>query len=144
MRKLAVLGALALTACHDYFPTSQVPNATGESVRAVLTSEGTVRMAPLVGPHVEAISGRVASADDSAVVLKVNGIWVRGGQMNQWTGEAVPVPRSAVESWQREKIAPTRTALFAGGLAAAVVILNSAFRGGGAIGTTTNSGGPAQ
>lgn len=94
----AILIVLAATSCYRLTPVEGGAPERGLEVRLALTDEGAVRMAPLIGPRIAAIDGRVLEAVDTAYVLGVTAVVGQGGRSMAWSNERLTVPRSAVSS----------------------------------------------
>ena len=94
----AILIVLATTSCYRLTPVEGGAPARGLEVRLSLSDEGSVRMAPLIGPRIAAIDGRVLDMADTAYVLGVTAVVAQGGRSMTWSNERLTVPRSAVSS----------------------------------------------
>ena len=109
-RQLAVASLLAVaSACYRFTPVEGGTPATGTEVRLELTDEGSLRMAPLIGPRISAIDGRVLDPGDTAIVLAVESVVASGGRTMAWSQERLPVPRSAVASVRTRTLDRKRT-----------------------------------
>jgi hypothetical protein len=87
----AILILLAATGCYRLTPVEGGAPARGLEVQLSLSDEGSVRMAPQIGPRIEAIDGRVLETADTAYVVAVTAVVA-------WSNERLTVPRSAVSS----------------------------------------------
>lgn len=97
--KVGVLAAaLALTGCYRFTPVDGGVPGTDTDVRLDLTDEGSVRLAPLIGPRIAAIDGRVLEPNDSALVVAVHAVVTQAGRGMTWSQERLSVPRGAVAS----------------------------------------------
>ena len=94
----AILIVLAATSCYRLTPVEGGAPARGLEVRLSLSDEGSVRMAPLIGPRIAAIDGRVLEMVDTAYVLGVTAVVTQAGRSMAWSNERLTVPRSAVSS----------------------------------------------
>jgi hypothetical protein len=94
----AILILLAATGCYRLTPVEGGAPARGLEVRLSLSDEGSVRMAPQIGPRIEAIDGRVLESADTAYVVAVTAVVAQGGRSMSWSNERLTVPRSAVSS----------------------------------------------
>ena len=136
--------ACALSACAAYRPIAlrEAPGA-GE-VRVRLTELGSAELSAVVGPSTVALDGRVREAGDTVVVGLVQTV-TRDGALVTWRGEAVRVPAAWVAGVERRASSRGRTALLAGGIAAAVVALGAGFGGNGtALGAPRTGTGPGR
>ena len=96
-RALAVLVLAATSAaCYRLTPLEGPTPEPGRVVRVDLTDAGSVRLAPFIGPRVEAIEGRAERTTDSSYVLLVTATTARGGMSTSWSNERLDVPLSAV------------------------------------------------
>ena len=95
---ISVLFALISSACYSYTPIEGAVPSSGQEVRLELSDEGSVRMAPLIGPRISAIDGRALESNDTVFVLAVQGVVAQGGRTMQWSQERLSVPRTAVGS----------------------------------------------
>jgi hypothetical protein len=94
----AILVLLVSTSCYRLTPVEGGAPERGLEVRLSLSDEGSVRMAPLIGPRIAAIDGRVLEAVDTAYVLAVTAVVAQGGRSMAWSNERLTVPRSGVSS----------------------------------------------
>ena len=104
--------ALVLSAaggCYRLTPVEGGAPDPGLEVRLSLSDEGSVRMAPLVGPRITAIDGRVLEAGDTAFVLAVSAVVGQGGRSMAWSNERLTVPRTAVPSVQTRTLDRKKT-----------------------------------
>jgi hypothetical protein len=109
-RPLALGGLLAFaSACYRLTPVEGGAAPTGTEVRLELTDEGSLRMAPMIGPRISAIDGRVLDPGDTAIVLAVESVVARGGRTMPWSQERLSVPRNAVGSVRTRTLDRKRT-----------------------------------
>ena len=94
----SLLILLAATSCYRLTPVEGGAPEQGLEVRLALSDEGSVRMAPLIGPRIAAIDGRVLEAVDTAYVLGVTAVVAQSGRSMNWSNERLTVPRNAVSS----------------------------------------------
>ncbi|HEX7123556.1 MAG TPA: hypothetical protein VF178_14360 [Gemmatimonadaceae bacterium] len=132
-RRLAgpALVALALpvvSGCYRLTPidTSASPDE-GTEVRIDLTDEGSVRLAPLVGPRIEAIDGRAIGTTDTSMVLAVTEAVTRTGYAVPWNGERLEVPRTAIGRLHARQLDRGRTWLVSGASVAGIILLSQIF-----------------
>src|SRR5512147_1793889 len=95
---------LASTACYRYAPIQGVPTDAGQSVRLRLTDQGSITLAPLVGPTIVALDGTLVATKDTAMTLSVTNAIARNGVETTWTGERVDVPRAFINSLQARSL----------------------------------------
>lgn len=124
---ITTLVALTLSACYKLTPIEGGMPAPGTEVRLKLSDEGSVRLAPLIGPRIGAIDGLARSSTDTALVLAVQAVVSQGGRSMPWSLEQLAVPRTAVSSVQGRTLDRTRSWLVAGLGVAAVIGIGEAF-----------------
>ena len=108
--KLAGACAIVLAAgCYEYVPPPEGRPATGRDVRVQLTDAGTAAVAPVVGPRVVAVDGRLTAISDSALTLAATGTTKENGVEDLWRGEQVIVPRAYVASVAQRAFSRRRT-----------------------------------
>ena len=93
-----VLLLVVASSCYRFTPIEGGAPAPGQEVRLSLSDEGSVRMAPLIGPRIEAIDGRIVRTTDTSLVIAVEAAVTQGGRSMAWSMEQLTVPRSAVSS----------------------------------------------
>lgn len=101
--------ALSLGACYRLTPVEGGSPPGGTEVRIELTDEGSVRLAPMIGPQITAIDGRALETGDTAIVVSVESVVSRGGRSMNWSQERLAVPRSAVSSVRTRTLDRKRT-----------------------------------
>jgi hypothetical protein len=89
---------LVASSCYRLAPIEGASPTAGQEVRLSLSDEGSVRLAPLIGPRIEAIDGRTVQATDTAFVVAVEAVVTQAGRSMAWSMERLTVPRSAVSS----------------------------------------------
>ena len=146
IRSVAVVTWLAAGAsgCYRLTPIEGSTPAPGKEVRLSLSDEGSVRLAPLIGPRISAIDGRALESSDSALVVAVEAVVARGGRSMSWSQERLSVPRNAVSSIRTRTFDRKRTWIVAGLGVVGVVVLGDAFWMGtgfdGLLGRGNNGG----
>lgn len=111
--RVAVLVA-AFANCYRFTPIEGASPERGLDVRLALSDAGSVSLAPLIGPRIEAIDGRVLEPGDTAIVLAVQAVVAQGGRSMAWSQERLTVPRAAVSSVRTRTLDRKRTWLVAG------------------------------
>ena len=112
MRFSTALGLLILVpavGCYRLTPVEGGAPEHGLEVRLSLSDEGSVRLAPLIGPRISAIDGRVLETGDTAFVLAVSAVVAQGGRSMAWSNERLTVPRAAVPSVQTRTLDRRKT-----------------------------------
>jgi hypothetical protein len=127
---LLTLLAFQALACYGYYPP-QTTNLTQHEVRLVLTDSGSVIMSPKIGQGTEAMDGTLLSETGGVYRLGVVQVVRRDGQFTEWKGEPVDVAAPLVATVEEKRFSRTRTAVFVGASAIALVALKAAFNGPG-------------
>lgn len=127
--RLAATGLLVVAAagCYRLTPIDGASPAAGMEVRVSLTDEGSVRLAPLIGPRIAAVEGSVIAGTDTAIVLAVRSVVGQGGRTMNWSQERLAIPRSAVSSIRTRKLDRKRTWFAAGLTVVGALALGEAF-----------------
>jgi hypothetical protein len=95
---VVIWSAAGASGCYRLTPIEGPTPAPGREVRLSLSDEGSVRLAPLIGPRISAIDGRAMESSDTALVVAVEAVVARGGRSMPWSQERLSVPRSAVSA----------------------------------------------
>jgi len=111
--RVAVVLALS-SSCYRFTPIEGSAPEAGREVRLALSDEGSVRMAPLIGPRIDAIDGKVMETSDTALVVGVQAVVAQGGRSMAWNMERLTVPRSAVSSVHSRTLDRKKTWIVAG------------------------------
>ena len=117
-----VLALTLFSGCYRYVPASSGDLVVGVAYRGHLTSEGSQRVAPLVGENVARFDGRIVTVSDTAYVVAMSATLKRTDvRPTVWTGEQLVIPRSAVSRFELRELDRPRTlraaALYAAGIA---------------------------
>lgn len=118
--------------CYTYLPQSSTAGP-GADVRVTLTDAGSLAIAPLVGPRIASLDGRVDRVDSDSLVLRVRKSTTMAGAENGWAGERLSIPATAVSNVFQKRLSTTRTAIAAAvgvGLLAAAFIAGNSSNGG--------------
>ncbi|HEY5545701.1 MAG TPA: hypothetical protein VIK50_06565 [Gemmatimonadaceae bacterium] len=127
--------------CYRLTPIEGATPDTGSEVRLSLSDEGSVRMAPLIGPRISAIDGRSMEATDTALVVAVQAVVAQGGRSMPWSMERLTVPRSAVASIRTRTLDRKKTWIVAGLGVVGALALGDAFGLGTGFGGFLGIGG---
>ena len=133
-RALALLAAVCLSSCYEYVAPEHAGPMAGREIQLSLTDSGTTTLAAVVGPWAESVSGRIVEERDSAFVLAVERVHLRGGQEVRWRGERVTIDRVLTARAGERVFSPIRTALFSGLVGTALLVARNAFAGHGSGG----------
>lgn len=132
-------------ACYRYVPTTSSDLIVGAAYRGHLTSEGSTRVAPLLGQDVRQFDGRIVNVLDTAYLVAMSATLKRADpRPNSWTGEQLLIPRAAVSNFELRQLDRPRTfralALYTAGMIVGGVVWLTAIKGG-AGGTPPPGGG---
>ena len=136
-----VLLVVAFASCYRFTPIEGATPARGLDVRLELSDEGSVRMAPMIGPRISAIDGRVLEAGDTAIVLAVQSVVAQGGRTMGWSQERLAVPRMAVASVRTRTLDRKRSWIVAGLTVVGAIALGEAFGIGSGLDGLLGGGG---
>jgi hypothetical protein len=133
-----------VAACYNYVPLANgAPPPIGSEFRAQLTEEGSTSLAPILGPQVAMVEGRVSDANDSAYVVSVSATMSRAQRQTFWTGESVTLPRATVQTMEARTLNRRKTWLIAAvGVIGGVLTAQIFGLGGSASGGDGGGGGP--
>lgn len=127
LRVLLAVVALVSSACYKYAPIQGIERDVGLTVRLRLTDQGSIDLAPYIGPTITTVEGTVSAVSDSALTLSMTNAVQRNGIETPWKGERVVFPRSKIASIQEKSIDRGRSWLLAGGGVAATLAIGAAF-----------------
>lgn len=136
-----VLLVLAFASCYRFTPIEGATPERGLEVRLELSDEGSVRMAPMIGPRISAIDGRVLEAGDTAIVLAVQSVVAQGGRTMGWSQERLSIPRVAVASVRTRTLDRKRSWILAGLTVVGAIALGEAFGIGSGLDGLLGGGG---
>ena len=127
MRTLALLLASALLAgCYVNVPIGNTVPDPGATLAIRLTDAGADTLAPLIGPAVSTVQGRVLSDGPDSMVLAVQSVQLRSGNDQRWNGEHVTLPRKTIAIISERRLSNWRTALLTGlGMAGSIALVAS-------------------
>ncbi|MEP7345573.1 MAG: hypothetical protein ABI877_09905 [Gemmatimonadaceae bacterium] len=114
---------LGCSACYRYAPIQGVATDAGQSVRVQLTEQGSINLAPMIGPTILTLDGTLTTARDTMISLAVTNAIARNGIETPWRGELVDIPRSAINSVQSRSLDKRRSwVVAAGGIGATLAL----------------------
>lgn len=126
-----LLASLLLTACYSSRPlASSVPEPDTRIV-ARLTEKGSAELAPRIGLDAVEVEGVVGEIGENGWEVGLLRVEHKGGRGVFWNREVVVFPEEALASVRVRRLNTTRTALFAGVVTAAVIVVGRAFGTGG-------------
>jgi len=106
-----------------------------------LSDEGSVRLAPMIGPRIEAIDGRIMEASDTALVVGVEAVVAQGGRSMNWNMERLTVQRAAVSSIRTRTLDRRKSWIVAGLGVVGAIALGEVFGLGNGFGGFLGVGG---
>lgn len=118
---VVVIWGLVLSGCYTHVPMSLDVAPAGANVRAHLSPEGVVHLEQYTGDYHRILEGRLEGADDEVVSLSVFRSPGNGGMGPAVPLQRISLPRAMVVRWDVRKLDRRRSALFAGGVAAALI-----------------------
>ena len=131
---------LVASSCYRFTPIEGTTPAVGKEVRLSLSDEGSVRLAPLIGPRIEAIDGRTVEVTDTAFVVAVEAVLMQGGRSMTWSMEKLSVPRGAVSSIRTRTLDRRKSWIMAGLGVIGAIALGDAFGLGSGFGGFLGAG----
>jgi hypothetical protein len=113
--------------CYNMTPIEGSTPPAGQEVRLSLSDQGSVQMAPLIGPRIGAIDGRAMESSDSALVVAVQAVVAQSGRSMAWSMEKLTVPRNAVSHVSTRTLDTKKTWAVAGLTVVGVLLVGAAF-----------------
>jgi hypothetical protein len=139
-RCLLPVALIASVGCYAYLPPPSGRSIVGDDIQLMLTDSGTVVLAPLVGPSIGTIEGRLAVDTAGTYVVSLTKVARRDGADIDWRGERVAIAHTLVATVGARQFSRGRTFLFGALATGALVGIAEAFVGGG--GATVPGGTP--
>jgi hypothetical protein len=142
---IALIAILSSTGCYTYLPSSVAAAPATEAIRVYLTAAGSELLGHQVGaePALPAtIDGVIVGRADSAFAMSVQGITRQGRDREQWRGEQVTIPLTAVDHVATRELDRGKSAIATGAAIAAAFIVRALFAGGGDSQGGGQTGGP--
>lgn len=124
---VALAALLTLPGCYRLAPLDTETPDAGSEVRLGLTDAGSVQLAHLVGPRIEAIEGRTVQVSDSALVVAVSSAFDRAGVERPWNHEQLSVPLGAIDQIQRRELDRKKTWFVSGASVVGLFLVSRAF-----------------
>jgi hypothetical protein len=106
---IGVTALLALQGCYVTTPLERPSPSTGEVVVLQISDQGRVALADRLGAGVSRIQGRVQTASDERLSLRVASVGYVSGETNRWSGESVSIDRAHVGATQLRRLSRSRT-----------------------------------
>lgn len=142
---MAAAGLVGFVGCYGYVTPSPGGSLAGHQAELSLSDSGAVVLAPVIGPHADALVGRVLADSGATVVLALDRVRQRGGSEVEWRGERVQVSRALITDVGTRRFSPSRSAFFGGLVGVGLIAARQAFQGkgsGGGGGGTGQTGVP--
>ncbi|AHG90189.1 hypothetical protein J421_2652 [Gemmatirosa kalamazoonensis] len=127
----SLLGAAALAGCYAQVPApldGAGPAPSGD-VHVVLSPQGTSSLVTSLGPRATALEGRVVNRADSSITMIVRSVARSTGTQEDWPGDQLTLPLSAVQTMRVRKLSVGRTVAFSGIAAVAAFLIGNSLRG---------------
>ena len=131
---------LVASSCYRFTPIEGATPSRGQEVRLSLSDEGSVRLAPMIGPRIEAIDGRIMDVSDTALVVGVEAVLAQGGRSMNWNMERLTVPRAAVTTIRTRTLDRRKSWIVAGLGVIGAIALGDVFGLGSGFGGFLNPG----
>ncbi len=112
IRILPLLAVIVLSGCFSYSRMTSSPPG-GTNVEVELTDAGASDLAPLVGPGVVSIRGRVTEFGPDTIRLAVESVLKRSGSDEYWSNEPLAISRASLASIATRKFSALRTGMLA-------------------------------
>lgn len=118
--------------CYNYEPL-RVSRLTPSTYLAITLSEaGSEELAPYLGPDVLIVRGHYLGPGERGVLLSVEAVETRRGDIAPWAGETVEVPGEFVRRLEERHPSRQKSVLLAGSALAGFVWVYTAFGSGAA------------
>ena len=104
-----MLALLPLPGCYVTTPLERPAPSTGEVVVLQISDQGRVALADRLGAGVSRVQGRVQTASDDRLSLRVASVGYISGETNRWSGESVSIDRAYVGTTQLRRLSRSRT-----------------------------------
>jgi hypothetical protein len=137
---VAFLSSFLISGCYMYVPVGTARPEVGSQIRTILTTDGTVEMIPRFGPGVISLSGLLVSGSSDSIPLAVQRVTTADRGSMPWGESVVVLSPSLVAAVEERRLSRSRTALFVGGIAAAVLLADRTLLGGGITGPDDRTG----
>jgi len=142
MRRFCLVLLVGFSAgCYSYRPVTPPGPEPGATVSAGLTQEGSLAVAPLLGPEVAEVSGRVVATTGDTLRLSLASVTSQRGIPTSWRGEEVQLARARLSYLGQRRLSPGGTALLSMGVAGGLYLLYRLIGGPGWFEGSGGSGG---
>ena len=141
VRFLVVAAVLFQAGCYNYMPLGRARLSPSSHLSLMLTEAGSEELASYLGLNVRIVKGRFLSASERGLVVSVNSVETRQGDIVPWNGESVTLPGEFIHSIEERHAAAGKTVLLAGASLTGFFVAYAAFGNPGATGTSAAGGG---
>jgi hypothetical protein len=139
---IAVLLAVGWSAlgCYNYEPLRGSGLTPSTYLAITLSEAGSEELASYLGPDVLVVRGRYLGPGEHGVLLAVEAVETRRGDIAPWAGETVQVPGEFVRGVEERHASRQKSVLLAGSALASFVFAYAAFGSGAAGGAAGRAG----
>ena len=140
---LLLLGAIQLSACFHYVPTSGLSQPQGTPVRARLSTPSAFELSEFTVNEVQQVDGEMIGVDATNLLLSATWLDAVSGRGFEGGGWTVRIPQANVSVLERKAFSWVRTGILLGGLAVGTSLGFGAFGvwSGGDLPPGSGSGG---
>jgi hypothetical protein len=133
VRAACLIVVCLLAGCYNFTPLATATPEPATPVAVTLTDEGSRELERTLGPEIFILRGRYLSSVENGLVLSVNAVETKLGDVHHWSGEEVTVPLADVATVDVRRLAKGRSILLASAGVAGVIASTMAFAltGGG-------------
>ncbi len=131
------IALVAAAGCYAYLPLSVAPTP-GTYLSADLTESATDELARYLGSDIGTVRGRLVASDQGGLALSVLAVESRRGEIGNWKGETVKLPRWGLAGLSERRLSTGRTVLLVGAGILGFVAASHVFVG--ATGSAPNGG----
>lgn len=121
-----LLVSLPLSGCYTLAPLPAADPSPSSRVLVRLTDQGTVDLAPSLGPGAAAVDGTVEAVRGDTLDLLVRTVELRGGGFTTRPGDYVAVPRPAIGGVEERRLDRRRSWLLGGAIVVGAAVLGRA------------------
>jgi hypothetical protein len=143
--RAAILAAAAglEVGCYNYLPLRRSGVVPSSYLAVTLSESGSEELARYLGPNALVVSGRYLGATERGLVLSVESIASRRGDIAHWAGETIVVPSEYVRDVAQREVSRPKTVLLAGAALLGFVLTYQAFGPGASGGVPAGGGLPS-
>lgn len=125
-----VAAALIVSGCYVRSAVRGPAPVPGTEVEVTLSRSDTTQ-ATALGSNVHVLDGRVvASGPDTLALAVTRALDYGGAATQQWHGDRIALPHSAIEKVERRRLSVVRTGILVGGVVTGFVVAYETFKTG--------------